>query len=223
MAIAALLTPSSMLCALELSQPASFAGTLPCADCPGIHWHLDLWPNGRFHLRRQYQDREAKDDDLGRWRTNPTDGSLLLSGGQEVPLRLAVNDDATLRLLGTDGEIIESALPYELRRLEEFEPAEIHESMGGEFIYYADTASFKECGTGHRYPVTMEGDYLTAERRYLGSRRQDMGTAEPLFLRIQATIVNRHAMPPEGPPQSLLIERLIADVPGLRCEDLENN
>lgn len=216
--LVSLLASNSARSGLELTEPASFEGTLPCADCPGIDWHLDLWPDGRFHLRRQYRAREANDDDLGRWRINPADASLLLFGGREAPLRLAIIDNATVRLLDTQGRAIDSALPYELHRRAVFAPTEIRQSMGGEFVYYADTASFHECRTGHKYPVTMEGDYLNAERRYLGSRRQEMSTAEPLFLQIRGAIVNRQAMPPEGPPQSLLIERLVADVPGLRCE-----
>ena len=32
-----------------LRLPATFTGTLPCADCEGIYHHLDLWPDGVFH------------------------------------------------------------------------------------------------------------------------------------------------------------------------------
>ena len=28
-----------------LTLPASFSGVLPCADCPGIRYHLDVWPD----------------------------------------------------------------------------------------------------------------------------------------------------------------------------------
>ena len=38
--------------------PATFAGELPCADCPGIRYQLDLLPAGRSILRRTYLGRE---------------------------------------------------------------------------------------------------------------------------------------------------------------------
>ncbi|MDP5070113.1 MAG: copper resistance protein NlpE, partial [Congregibacter sp.] len=122
-----LLAPVFAVGAFELAEPTSFEGTLPCADCPGINWHLDLWPDGRFHLRRIYLDRgngehdsqntdrdDGRDDDMGRWRINPADDSLLLFGGREAPLRIAVIGDATLRLLDRQGRTIDSQLPYEL-------------------------------------------------------------------------------------------------------------
>ncbi|MGD8511510.1 MAG: YbaY family lipoprotein, partial [Gammaproteobacteria bacterium] len=40
--------------AVRLRLPATFRGTLPCADCPGVSHHLDLWPDRVFHLRREW-------------------------------------------------------------------------------------------------------------------------------------------------------------------------
>ncbi|PTE18405.1 copper resistance protein NlpE N-terminal domain-containing protein [Phaeovulum veldkampii] len=37
-----------------LRLPASFTGTLPCADCEGIRHHLDLWPDQSFALRLEW-------------------------------------------------------------------------------------------------------------------------------------------------------------------------
>lgn len=202
---------------LDTSQASSFAGTLPCADCPGIDWHLDLWPDGRFHLRREYQGWESRDDDLGRWRINPADESLLLFGGREAPLRLAVTNESTLRLLSPKGEAIESTLPYELTKLEQFSPAEISLRVGGEFSYFADAASVKVCRSGSSYPVLMEGNYLDVERLYL-KKAKPYEQPHPVFVQLEGTIVNRQAMDGEGPAQSLRIDRLVTDVPGLRCE-----
>ncbi|WP_414980627.1 META domain-containing protein [Congregibacter sp.] len=202
---------------LDISEASSFAGTLPCADCSGIKWHLDLWPEGRFHLRRDYQGRENRDDDLGRWRVNPADDSLLLFGAQEAPLRLAVTHESTLRLLTPKGETIESTLPYELLKLPQFSPAEVTVRVGGEFMYFADAASIKVCRTGSSYPVLMEGHYLDIERRYLSKKKAHDGKPT-MFVQLEASIVNRQAMDGEGSAQSLQIHRLVTDVPGLRCE-----
>ena len=37
--------------------PATFTGVLPCADCPGIRYQLDLFPDRAFYLRRTYLER----------------------------------------------------------------------------------------------------------------------------------------------------------------------
>ena len=37
--------------------PASFTGELPCADCPGIRYDLNLFPDKSFYLRMTYLER----------------------------------------------------------------------------------------------------------------------------------------------------------------------
>lgn len=64
-----------------LRLPASFRGVLPCADCPGVRHHLDLWPDEVFHLRREWLGRGLVRDDLGRWRFEPARRALILAGG----------------------------------------------------------------------------------------------------------------------------------------------
>jgi hypothetical protein len=54
-----------------LELPATFRGDLPCADCEGIRYHLDLWPDGVFHLRRAWLGKPGIEDDRGRWRKDP--------------------------------------------------------------------------------------------------------------------------------------------------------
>jgi copper homeostasis protein (lipoprotein) len=44
-------TPS-VIGAHGLRLPSTFRGDLPCADCEAIRYHLDLWPDQAFHLRR---------------------------------------------------------------------------------------------------------------------------------------------------------------------------
>jgi copper homeostasis protein (lipoprotein) len=57
--------------------PASFRGDLPCADCPGIRYTLNLLLDASFFARMIYLDRKMKPvDDLGRWVLSP-DGTKL--------------------------------------------------------------------------------------------------------------------------------------------------
>ncbi|WP_157092341.1 copper resistance protein NlpE N-terminal domain-containing protein [Thioalkalivibrio nitratireducens] len=40
--------------------PTTFEETLPCTDCPGIDFHLNLREDGVYFLRETYQDREGR-------------------------------------------------------------------------------------------------------------------------------------------------------------------
>src|ERR1700752_4041 len=69
----------------DLRLPATFRGDLPCADCQGIRYHLDLWPDHVFHLRREWLGRKLTQDELGRWRFDPARRVLSLPGEDDVP------------------------------------------------------------------------------------------------------------------------------------------
>ena len=48
--------------------PATFSGTLPCADCPGIDYQLNLFEDGAYYMRMRYQNRaDGQFDDIGRY------------------------------------------------------------------------------------------------------------------------------------------------------------
>jgi uncharacterized lipoprotein YbaY len=51
------------------SLPASFIGELPCADCPGIRYQVNLFPDRAFFSRMTYLGRgdEGNLDDIGSW------------------------------------------------------------------------------------------------------------------------------------------------------------
>ena len=63
-------TPLHAAPTFPLPLPASYAGTLPCADCPGIDTRLNLLPDGQFQLRMTYQERPGSGfDQIGLWTT----------------------------------------------------------------------------------------------------------------------------------------------------------
>ena len=49
--------------------PATFAGDLPCADCPGMRHRLELFQDEAFFLRVSYlgKSESAGFDDIGTW------------------------------------------------------------------------------------------------------------------------------------------------------------
>ncbi len=56
--------------------------------------------------------------------------------------------------------------------------------LRGTFMYYADAATFIECGTGKRFNVSGD-DYLTLEKEYLKQRTKDF---EKIYVEIKGEI-----------------------------------
>jgi copper homeostasis protein (lipoprotein) len=87
--------------------PASFIGELPCADCPGIRYHVNLFPDRVFFLRTTYigQGDDATQDDIGSWVVSSHRTVLLLKGGREAPAMFRIKDEGTLRMLNVEAAI----------------------------------------------------------------------------------------------------------------------
>jgi hypothetical protein len=113
--------------------PSTFTGELPCADCEAIEYHLDLFAEQYFFLRRNYKGKQGGPiDDIGRWTLSPNRRTVTLQGGSEAPVRFALaGHGAALRLLRPDGKPIESSLNYTLRRAPQFTPIEPLVSLEG--------------------------------------------------------------------------------------------
>lgn len=197
-----------------LRLPASFTGTLPCADCEGIRHHLDLWPDQSFALRLEWLGGGAPSlrDDLGHWHVDPARRALILTGGGEMPLQWQIRGDGGLHALDMAGEPIVSDLPYDLTP-GPLVPTPLALPMRGMFQYMADAAVFTECLSGQRFPVVMEGAYLDLERAYLAAGG---APGAPLMAALEGRIEERPAM--EGPPRrQLLVDRLAGLAPDETC------
>jgi len=199
-----------------LRLPATFTGTLPCADCEGIYHHLDLWPDGVFHLRQEWLGTPGVEYDRGRWRQHPDRAALLLSGGQEVPLWLEVKGPTVLRKLDIEGRPIHSDLPYELISDATLTPVDLSLGLHGMFRYLADAALFEECLTGRTYPVAMTGDYLNLERAYLRAEKVEPGA--PLLATFEGDIGLQPAMEGDRLIPTVSVRRYIGLFPDQSCE-----
>ncbi len=109
--------------------PATFKGTLPCADCPGIDFVLDLKADHTYASRMTYQERNAHFDDSGTWSVDDTGKVLTLHTKNGGIQKYAVRDSETLRPLDGDGHEIESKLNYALTRAPDFMPLKDAEAM----------------------------------------------------------------------------------------------
>jgi copper homeostasis protein (lipoprotein) len=196
--------------------PARFVGELPCADCPGIHYRLDLLEDRVFLLRMTYLGRgaDAVHDLIGTWTLSSDDNRIALFGGAEAPIFFRIVDADTIRKLDIEGRDIESALSYDLRRKGDLEPIEPRLTMRGTYRYLADAAQFEECLTGRRFPVAQEADNVALEKAYLNARREP---GEPLLVSLQGRIALRPAMEGDAMVLSLVPERFIGVWPGETC------
>jgi copper homeostasis protein (lipoprotein) len=196
--------------------PATFAGELPCADCPGIRYQLDLFPGGAFFLRRVYLGREPDHvfDDIGSFAIASGGRTLVLMGGREAPIRFAVRDQDTLALLDLEGREIVSELNYDLTRQATLPPLEPRLAMRGMYQYFADAGRFTECLTGMSLPVAQERDNAALERGYGEARRQP---GEELLVTLDGQIALRPKMEGEGEELALVPHRFIGVWPGETC------
>jgi copper homeostasis protein (lipoprotein) len=207
--------------------PATFVGELPCADCPGIRYQLELFPDQAFFLRMTYlgKGEDASFYDIGSWMVTSDQRTLALFGSQEEQLKFAIKDTNTLRKLDLEGREIASSLNYELRRTQDQSPLEPRLLMRGMYKYFADAGRFTECLTRQNWPVAQEQDNAALESAYAKARRQP---GEELLVSLEGRVAMRPKMEGEGQQSTLVVERFIGVWPGESCgarfatEPLEN-
>jgi copper homeostasis protein (lipoprotein) len=201
-----------------LGLPATFTGTLPCADCDGIAYHLDLFADQTYQMRREWLGKPDAPvrDELGRWHADPARDAMVLTGASEGPILIDVKAPDRIRFRDILGEPIESDL-YELTG-GPLSETDLSLFMGGMLTYMADAAVFEECLTGRTYPVAIEGAWIDLERAYLAEVTGGM----PLYATIEGTISLRPAM--EGPDRrTVTVDRFVGVYPGQTCERARAN
>ena len=196
-------------------HPATFTGTLPCADCPGVDYHLDLLDDGVYFLRQTYQGRDGgPQDDVGRYLLSSLGPQLSLHGGREAPLSFVIEAPDTLRLLNRAGRPSQSGLNYNLSRQPELQLLEPRLLLRGEYRHFADAGRFRECLTGLDMPVATEADNRALEEAYLAARETP---GEALLVNLEGQIAQRMPMEGPGPVATLVPERFIGIWPELTC------
>ncbi|MGD2075379.1 MAG: META domain-containing protein [Gammaproteobacteria bacterium] len=205
---------------LPLPLPATFSGDLPCADCPGQRLVLTLFPDHGYRLRRTYLgvNRGADKDfhELGRWQYGTDEGGrLVLHRGHESPNQYRLISPERLRLLDTEGQDIDSALNYELERQADIDPVPGPMQLRGLYAYMADAATFNECRTGKRYPLSLEAAHIDMEQAYLAIMHDNPGA--PLLATLEGRFEERTTDPAAGPREHLIVERFERFWPGETC------
>jgi copper homeostasis protein (lipoprotein) len=185
--------------------PASFAGTVPCTDCPGIRMHLNLFNNRTFVIRTAYLGPRARAvDDMGTWALGADRRTLTLRGSRQALRRFVIRDDRTIRQLDVEGREIVDGQSHDLVR-GAFEPLEPSLSLQGLFVYQADAGMFTECLTRQRWPVAAEAANAELERAYLNERT--LAGAEVLVA-VEGRLTMRPSMDGGEPRETLVVDRV---------------
>ena len=143
-----------------------YAGTLPCADCEGIAWRLDLFADGSYFLntRTLGKPEPASTDELGRW-SLASDGSLLALLGSQPPRLFAVQPEG-LNALDPQGQPLAGATPARLQRDESLAPVVPRLSAAGIYRHAGEQPQFTECATGRNLAVAPGGAFSALELAY---------------------------------------------------------
>jgi copper homeostasis protein (lipoprotein) len=195
------------------SLPATFVGVLPCADCPGVRYHLNLYRDLTYFLRLVHLGGDYHPiDDVGRWTLEPDRRTLSLRGNREAVRFFVIKDDRTLTKLDMNGEPIESDVPHDLAKTEAFEPFEPILAVQGLYSRTADAATFTECLSGQEWPVAADGASESLERAYDAVRRTPGE-------RVLASVEGRVAMPASAGSRraALVIDRVVNVWAGRTC------
>jgi copper homeostasis protein (lipoprotein) len=202
-----------------LRLPVTFRGKLPCADCAAIRYHLDLWRDGVFHLRREWVGgRDHRDDfradDIGRWHVDSARNVLILHGVAGMPLQFEITGPDRLLALDIQGKPIQSDLPYELRSHGTLKPTDLTLLLSGELVYNGDSARFTECLTGRSYPVAIEGEFPELKSAYLHAQKMP---GAPLYVTFQGTLTDHLMAGGAGSERVVVVNRFIDARPGQSC------
>jgi heat shock protein HslJ len=170
----------------SLEPPARYSGVLPCADCVGIRFDVDLRPGNVYVLRMTYLGAtpERSYDDIGAWSLASDLRTLALKGTRQSPLLFAVNSPTTLRKLDAEGQVIESELSYGLTRAPSYEPLAPQVPLRGMYTPSESGDVIEECITGLKLKPAGE-TVETLSREFAQARK---GESRPMLVAVEGKI-----------------------------------
>jgi len=166
--------------------PARYSGVLPCADCPGIRFEIDLRPANVYFLRMTYLGTtpERVYDDIGAWSLASDLRTIALRGARQSPMLFSIANGNTLRKLDAEGQVIESELNYSVARQAKYEPIAPEVPLRGMYMTSASGAVIEECTTGMK--LSLEGPQAAAIGEAFDKLRN--GAARPALVAVEGKI-----------------------------------
>ena len=184
----------------------TFSGTLPCADCPGISYQINLFRDGRFEARQEYLERNKVAIVKGIWLLEKR--SLHLVNQQQTLPAFHFVTNSQLSMLDLAGKPITSNVNYQLKREAEFKKLDTRQAMLGLYQLQNNEASFISCSTGESLQVANTQYHLPVMRQYQQDERYN-GKA------VIATLVGRRGQDEQS--NTLFIDKFEQFWPGAIC------
>ena len=197
-----------------LRLPATFTGTLPCADCAGQSYRLNLFPDDSYFLRTTSVGRtSAPVDEIGSWALSSDERVVVLGRSRGEQELFEIRDANTLRKLDMNGEPIGSRVANELRRSPAFQMVDVRLPMRGAYRSMADAGRFTECSTGQEWAVESGGASRDVEAAYakLGAK------GEPVLVALEGHVTIRPKVEGTGTERTLSVDRFIEPRSGDMC------
>ena len=191
-----------------IDSDMSFSGTLPCADCPGIHYHINLYRDGRFEARQEYLERSKVEIVKGVWLLEKR--NLHLVNQQQTLPAFHFLSNNQLTMLDLSGKPVSSNLNYQLQRESEFKKLDTRQAMLGLYQLQDNLATFTSCRTGDTLSVANTQFHLPVMRQYQQDERYK-GKA------VIATLQGRRGQ--DEQQQMLFIDKFEQFWPGAICPD----
>jgi copper homeostasis protein (lipoprotein) len=199
---------------LPQELPALYAGLLPCADCEGIRYELDLRRDQVFFSRMTYLGKPAPNtlDQIGRWNLGE-DHVLTLTRGEGTPVLWSMRDVSSLHKLDGHSQAIASQHDFILARQAQYRALEPSLEMRGMYQRHAEGAVFEECQTGLKLALTPQSNQAALDKAYANAR----GTSdEPALITLQGHIVQSQT--DAGAASEMLIVESFKEIsPNERC------
>ena len=191
-----------------IDSDITFTGTLPCADCPGISYHINLYRDGRFEARQEYLERNKVALVKGIWLLEKR--SLHLVNQQQTLPAFHFLSSKQLTMLDLSGKPISSNLNYQLQREPELKKLDTRQAMLGLYRLQDNQATFTSCRSGDTLQVANTQFHLPVMRQYQQDERYK-GQA------VIATLVGRRGQDEQA--NTLFIDKFEQFWPGAICPE----
>lgn len=186
-----------------LTYTGFFSGTLPCADCPGIHTQLWVRPDSTFILGERYIDRDSMAiARFGHWHV--VDGLLTIGSGPDKPeywkpvAKGLVNVDE-------EGKEWQVGPKMALDRSAKAVPVPVMR-MTGAYVFAEGSHSFTPCGAVQAYPLAVSGGDLGLEKLYTKRFKKKKGA---LYVELEATVGAAEAQEGAAKDEYVFPKRLV--------------